>query len=314
MSIDADEFRQLALEFKSKTNGCVFGMKVTLWVLLTIWGVEAALSSSWPIAVAGTLLTGLMFAHGVELQHQALHNTGFQSRLLNEIAGIALGAPMLVSFALYQVSHLRHHRHLGTPKNHEFFEYGDQYGRGGLSAVRHVFLRFSMIQHYWGFLAGTARALLIRRFPGETAPVSRRIRRDHLVMLGALLAVGAISHFLGGKFLLYGWLLPLLLVAAPVHALIELPEHYRCDTDSTDSFRNSRSIRSTPFLTWFTNGNNLHVEHHLLPGLPIERLHELHERIAPRIKYLCPTYVSFLAEVIFGRARGTFTEPTDAVA
>ena len=99
-----------------------------------------------------------------------------------------------------------------------------------------------------------------------------------------------------------------------MHALIELPEHYRCDTDSTDSFRNSRSIRSTPFLTWFTNGNNLHVEHHLLPGLPIERLHELHERIAPRIKYLCPTYVSFLAEVIFGRARGTFTEPTDAVA
>jgi len=42
MSIDADEFRQLALEFKSKPNGCVFGMKVTLWVLLTIWGVEAS--------------------------------------------------------------------------------------------------------------------------------------------------------------------------------------------------------------------------------------------------------------------------------
>ena len=281
-----------------KPNSSVFGMKIALWAVLLVWALEAALSASWFWSATGTVLLGLMFAHGVELQHQALHNSGFRSRRLNEFAGVVLGIPMLVSFAGYQASHLRHHKYLGTDKNREFFDYGDQYGQGGLSAAWHAILRFSMLSHYRTFACGVARAIAGRSYPGETQYVSRRMRRDHLLMLAGILALGVASYLMSEQLLIRGWLIPLTVVAAPVHALIELPEHFRCETDSTDTFRNTRTIRSNAFLTWFTNGNNLHVEHHLLPRLPIEELTELHRRVAPQIKYLCPTYIAFFLDIL----------------
>jgi fatty acid desaturase len=244
-----------------------------------------------------------MFAHGVELQHQSLHHTAFHDRRLTEIVGVVLGLPMLVSFAGYQAAHLRHHRNLGTDQNTEFFDYGDQYGAGGLTVARHLFLRFTMAPHYLAFIVAAGRALCGSAFPGETASVSRRMRRDYLLMLGAIGFLGALCVVARSAAPLLLWLMPLLLVAAPVHALVEMPEHYHCDTDSTEVFANTRTIRSNAFMTWFTNGNNFHVEHHLLPSVGVERLQELHERIAPRIEHHYPTYRAFFREALgFGQS------------
>lgn len=80
-----------------------------------------------------------------------------------------------------------------------------------------------------------------------------------------------------------------------------MPEHYRCDLTSTDPFRNTRTIESNAFMTWFTNGNNYHVEHHMMPNLPIERLHDLHGAIAPRIRYYHRTYRQFYSALLRGR-------------
>lgn len=292
------DLKALVAEFKSAPNGYVFGVKTALFVVLTAWGVQAVQAPGWFFPVIGTILLGCMFVHGVELQHQALHYTGFQSRRLNEVVGIALGMPMLVSFAAYQASHLRHHRFLGTDKNREFFDYGDQYGSGALSAAMHTLLRFSMAQHYFTFAKGVVNSILGRDFPGETVRASRRIRRDHLLMSGTIIVLCGVSYVQGQPLIISAWLIPLLLVAGPLHALVEMPEHYRCDTKSTDVFKNTRTIKSSAFLTWFANGNNLHVEHHLLPGLMIEKLPELHEYIAPRIQHLYPTYASFFFEAL----------------
>ncbi len=298
----------LAREFKGRPDGHVFGVKVVLWALLTTNGYQAMLGNSLVWSIPGALLVGLMFAHGVELQHQALHHTAFRSRWLNEIVGVALGLPMLVSFAGYQASHLRHHRDLGTTANTEFFDYGDQYGAGTLSTLRHMTLRFTMFPHYVAFAAAVARALSGRAFPGERADVSRRMRRDYLLMIGGIAALLCCCVLTHSAAPLLMWLLPLLVVAGPVHALIEMPEHYHCETDNPEVFANTRTIRSTAFLTWFTNGNNFHVEHHLLPAVGVERLQELHERIAPRIDHLYPSYVAFFCET-FGLRRGVKNTP-----
>jgi fatty acid desaturase len=117
-----------------------------------------------------------------------------------------------------------------------------------------------------------------------------------------LLGLCALTHSVAPLLM---WLVPLLFVAAPVHAIIEMPEHYHCDTGSTEVFANTRTIRSNDFLTWFTNGNNFHVEHHLLPAVGVERLRELHERIAPRIDHLYPSYVAFFCETFAALRRGT---------
>jgi fatty acid desaturase len=54
-------------------------------------------------------------------------------------------------------------------------------------------------------------------------------------------------------------------------------------------------------MTWLTNGNNFHVEHHLMPGLPIDRLHDLHAVIAEDLCHCYPSYRAFYADVLRNR-------------
>jgi fatty acid desaturase len=92
------------------------------------------------------------------------------------------------------------------------------------------------------------------------------------------------------------WLIPLL-VANPTYALIELPEHIGCDK-VPDVFVNTRTIKASKLATWFTDGNNYHVEHHWLPNIPHDRLPEVHNYIDLKIKYLDSSYWSFYAKFV----------------
>ena len=216
------------------------------------------------------------------------------------VFGVLLGMPMLVLFHAYQDSHLRHHRLLGTPENKEFFDYGDQYGARPVVNLGLWAWRLSMAAHYIQFAKNVAKLVVPGARFGDNPLVSRAIRRDHLLMVAtiALLAgVDRAAHVVRRV----GVGRAARAVAAPVHALVEMPEHYRCDLTSTDPFRNTRTIESNAFMTWFTNGNNYHVEHHMMPNLPIERLHDLHGAIGPRIRYYHRTYRQFYYALLRGR-------------
>lgn len=300
--------KNIAKDLKSRSSDVTFGMKFAIYLAGIGCGVSCSLSGNFAWQALGIILLGAMFAHGVELQHQVLHNQGFRKNSLNEMAGILVGLPMLVSFAGYQASHLRHHRLLGTPENKEFFDYGDQYGASRFATILVWTKRFLMPAHYQGFLKNVFRALLARQAPGESEDVSKRIRRDHLVMLIAISSLTLISVSTHSPVIFLSWIIPLVLVAAPMHALIEMPEHYRCDVTSTDVFRNTRTIKSNAFMTWFTNGNNFHVEHHLMPGLPLDRLHDVHATIVHDTPHLYESYRAFYLDVIHNRVGGDSLE------
>jgi len=310
MKIRAEFIKKIGenIQKKSPANDINFGMKFAIYLTMIIISVIAVLSNSWIIYFFGMVGLGITFAHGVELSHQALHRLGFRNRFLNEVVGVALGLPMGVSFAEYQASHLRHHNLLGTPENKEFFNYGDQYGdrlRSRSSTIWLWLKRFSLLEHYKKVGQNIWLSALGRNFPEENDRVSRRIRRDYLILLAILLTMIGVSVAMGTALIVWVWILPLCLVAAPVHAAIELPEHFMCDTDSTDVLVNTRSIRSNAFMTWLTNGNNLHVEHHLIMGASIERLPDIHAVIAPYIKYYHESYLTFILSLFRGRLPST---------
>lgn len=287
-------------DLKSRSSDAIFLLKFMVYGASLLVGTYFALSTSALLQVLGTLILGLMFAHGVELQHQALHNQGLRERKSNDILGVILGLPMLVSFAGYQASHLRHHKYLGTAKNKEFFDYGDQYGGSRLSSSWLWFNRFMMPSHYLNFLKRVAVALWRGKVPDEAPDVSDRINRDYILMLLAIIVLGMVSYAMNPVLILKVWLIPLLVVATPAHALIEMPEHFRCDTSKPDVFQNTRTIQSNAFMNWYTNGNNYHVEHHLMPGLPIDRLHDLHIAIRKDIKNFHTSYAHFYLSLIRG--------------
>jgi len=292
--------RELARRFKGEPNAAIFCMKISIWVGLIVAGGVLALSQSWALCLIGTALLGTMFAHGVEIQHQVLHGQGLENAVAHEAAGIALGVPMLVSYADYQASHLKHHRYLGTSDNTEFFDYGDQYGDGVTATVGVWANRLLMPSHYLEFVKGVYRAIVTKDDERHSSSVNRRVRRDHRIILSLLIVAVGTSIVVGSTAILWLWVIPMALIAIPIHALIELPEHYQCNTDSTDVLENTRTISTHPLLIWFTNGNNFHAEHHLLPSLPIDRLHDLHREIGDQVTFRHSSYRDFFQNLCNG--------------
>lgn len=299
------EVRRIAAGQRRKADGRVFAAKLALLCALVTAGMVLVLTGNPWCMAAGVVLCGLMYAHGVELQHEALHGIGFAGRRANTAAGILLGVPMLSSFSAYRASHMRHHRLLGTPENREFFDYGDQYGADTAGSLRRAlswFYRFSMLGHYLSFAATCGRLALGRSLPGEKPATVRAVRWECALMAALIAVVTAASVATGSFTAVWLWAVPLL-VTNPVHALIELPEHYRCETDSLDVFRNTRTIRSSKFMAWYTNGNNFHVEHHFMPSLPISQLGTLHETLQGRHHHLHQNYRQFFVSLAKGTAR-----------
>lgn len=276
-----------------------FALKVSVCVIIVGTGVRGAMSSTGLMLFAFQVLAAVGFTHAVELQHQAIHSLGFSNRATNYMVGVLLGIPMLVSFSGYQDAHLRHHQTVGTNEDKEFFEYGNK-RRSDL----YNFLLFLFIpKHYTKFLLLSAKAFVGWDVACRNVKASRRMRGEYLLFAIVIAALVAASIYYSSYALFTSWLIPLVLIAGPLHALIELPEHYGCNKRSRNYFENTRSITSGWFMTWFTNGNNFHVEHHLRPSVRMEELSMLHRAVKHEIRHLNKTYLEFYWDLIKQRFR-----------
>ncbi|MFI1444971.1 fatty acid desaturase family protein [Streptomyces fructofermentans] len=269
----------------------VFLCKLAILAVLTGVGTVLALHRNLWAASAGTVLLAAMFTHAVELQHQCLHHSAFRRAFPHRLVGVPLGMPLLVVYSHYRVRHLQHHRYLGTPQDTEFFGFDT---RGPLTFK--VLLRGLLDYPRLGTVAAEILRAATGRWAyayGHIAPaMQRRIVTEH-VLLGATAAVLAVLAALGhGEYVVRLWVLPLLL-AIPMHFLVELPEHLLCDTETTDVLHNTRSIRGSWLSTWFTNGNNLHIEHHAAMTVPINRLSERHEETRSFAVHVERSYADF---------------------
>jgi fatty acid desaturase len=266
-----------------------FSFKVLL--AASIWAAGAALTlyGDWRLAVAGVIVEGLIFAHMLELVHSCIHSTAFGTRGADQIAGVLLGLPMLVSFSDYRNNHLDHHRTLGKSEKKDFFGYEFEGMTTWLSFARHLL----MLGHYRNAAKNIARAVTHwnwRKIPA--AAFDSHI--EHLLMaLWLLVSLGALLLGQTGPFLIF--VLPCV-VAIPCHVLIELPEHWHCPPVD-NALVHTRSISATRIAVWFTNGNNYHLEHHLCPWLPNNALRDLHLQLRTHIAHYQPSYFRFYLEV-----------------
>ncbi|RAJ58361.1 fatty acid desaturase [Streptomyces sp. Amel2xB2] len=273
----------------------VFVFKVALALGLVAAGVSLALSDRWYVALPGCLLLAAVYTHMVELQHQCLHHSAFRRSKLHRRVGVPLGVPLLVAYSHYRVRHLQHHRYLGTPNDSEFFGFDPRkpltWGvllRGLLDYLRLATVVRDIGRAYTG------------RWTYDAGQIAERRRREIAAeyrMFGVVLAAVAALAVAGfGEEILRLWLVPLVF-AVPMHFLVELPEHLLCETETTDVLRNTRSIQGSWFSTWFTNGNNLHVEHHAAMVVPINRLRERHPDVQRHAVHVERSYLDFFATV-----------------
>jgi fatty acid desaturase len=287
------------VKFLNWGTDLTFFALVLAWLVMLILGGWFSFSESLWLQLLSILIFGLGFAHGVELQHQTLHHSGFRSKRANRLCGCVLGLPMLISFTLYRKRHLEHHAYLGTPKNKEFFDYSTQYG---VNTVRDILIRFSLIYHYRDLSRNFNR--FFRRMPtleNLSTLLNRRIWTEHVCMCLVILGLSLLSFLMHDYRLILNWIAALFFVAGPVHALIEMPEHFECDLTSRDMFKNTRSITSGAIACWFTNYNNLHVEHHMYPSIPLQQLRAIHLKQKSKILFYEPTYITFFRKYLVRR-------------
>jgi fatty acid desaturase len=280
----------------TRRDQAVFVGKLVVAAALVGGGVALVLTGSTVGVICGIILLGVMYPHLVELQHQCLHQSAFVGRGLHRPVGVLLGLPLLVSYSHYRIRHLQHHRFLGTDRDSEFFGFEPRRPLtvrallGGLFDYKRLVSVASDCycswRGTWQYTGGTASAWIQRNSITEYRLIS-------LAVLAAC-AAAATGH---GLLVLQLWVAPLL-VATPLHFLVELPEHVCCDNDTTDVLRNTRSIRGSWFSTWYTNGNNLHVEHHAAMTVPINRLRERHDEVQRIAKYVERSYWSFYGRVL----------------
>lgn len=240
------------------------------------------------LKVIASIFLGCMFAHLIELQHELLHGLGIHHQKFNKIIGFLIGVPMLVVYADYRYHHMNHHRLLGTPENKEFFDYSND-----KNSLWSFFSMLFMVGHYKALFIKIKNAFKPSHSQCMPDLIARNIRRQYQLLTFIIVAAIGVSFYFHTAILIYVWLIPLLFVATPVHALIELPEHFGCQTNDVNVYMNTRTIRSGRIMNWFTNGNNFHVEHHMEPRMPIHQLSTLHGRIKKNIVHLHSSYWQF---------------------
>ncbi len=287
---------------KTQSPAWNFPQKLLLYAVLVLGFAAVTVVLPWPYKLMPQLLLGAMFAHGVELEHELIHQKHFSGRW-RRLVGTALGLPMLVDFTRYRVTHSHHHRALGTPEDEESFAYNFDQLATPLGLLTHL----SMLGHYRSVLKRIGMAMRGDRaaLQADMGKAGRHLSAQRLsgIHQGYLIFAGAIGLAVGfsvvGQTTLFLqlWAIPLLL-ASPIHALIELPEHWGCQPNTTAITVNTRTILPSRFMDWFTNGNCWHVEHHTKPAMPMQQLPILHHSLAPSIKYLNHGYREFYQEFL----------------
>ncbi|MGE0175097.1 MAG: fatty acid desaturase [Oligoflexales bacterium] len=272
-------------------NSRASALRVAILAGLLLAGAILAMSNNFLVVALGILMIGAMYAHAVELQHQCLHYSAFKSRRTNKTIGILLGLPTLTSFHAYRRSHLEHHRNLGTSADTPFFTYQFLTNRS-FGSFTYDLLGISHLKASLSAIFGNGDARLISIPVGDdSGTISERF--DYGLMGFMVVCAGLVSIAFGPAIVLKLWVLPLLLVAQPIHFFVELPEHIGCDSGTTDVFRSTRTIVGSRFSHWFTNFNNFHTEHHLEPALSMDQMPDVYKQIQSQHKHLVPTYWQF---------------------
>ncbi|MEM8712052.1 MAG: fatty acid desaturase [Planctomycetota bacterium] len=250
--------------------------------LIRLWDHPAA-------TVLGALWIGARQHALLALAHEAAHgrllrpwlrsasrDASTLRRSIVELMEEALTAwPLLASARSYRRVHMAHHRHLGTPRDPDWARNRpDRWGEPAPAASR--------IRHLLG-LQASQRGLLAM-FVGGAASSSSAARQADLQWMLARVAfyVGAalvITQLRAWPLAFEYWFLPLLLWTTVLMRLRGISEHWAIPTIRHGI--ETRTLLLSPLgrLLFLPKNMGYHLEHHLYPGVPFQRLPELHRAL-----------------------------------
>jgi fatty acid desaturase len=238
-------------------------------------GANLAVQSSFPLALRAMACgLGIVVAcHGAHLMgfvgHEGIHANLHRNKHVSFLIGSFVSAATTFPALGYGAAHWNHHRFTnmgGDPDAALYVQF-----RTFLS--RCLFARMTGSRSH---MRNTLRLATGRELPiGYGLPVSKRQARwfasANLCFLGFWLLVYVMLGAWHPQVVVLGVVAPLLLLI-PISGLRGYVEH--AGTGGAD-FSNARSWASPVYTALFW-GNNLHLEHHLYPGVPCYQLPAVH--------------------------------------
>ncbi len=272
-----------------------WGLWAIAWTWLVIAAAFAALAR-WPhpatFAAAVIVLGGRQLALAV-MMHEAAHGTLLRTRGASELLVDWLCArPVWSDVARYRRHHLQHHAHTGTERDPDLGlalarpmtrrSLGrkiarDLLGASGLKRVAGLLLIDAEVLIY--DVGGGARRAPWRGLGAHARALARNAWRPlaaNAALLGALAA-------LGHAWVYAAWIAAYLTTFSLFLRVRSLAEH-ACTERGPDPLRNTRTTRAGLLarITVAPLHVNRHLEHHLLPTVPWQRLPALGELLVER--------------------------------
>lgn len=265
--------------------GCFFGLWVSgaalcLWADRGLQGMERVL-----VLLIGCFLSAIAINGHVLMVHEAIHGLLNRKPWRNRLGAVLYGATFFMSFTAYQVQHLRHHQHLGTPLDPDEYQ---NYSKDPrivflLSCLRLVSasILYILFIPYLSYKVGS--------------PSERRCMAREYLLMALLYAVIFLSIPI--HLLTLTWLLPVFLVNFMVN-LRGLTQH--TSGLAQDPYLASRTVEAGPLLRFLLLGENYHFTHHIFPRVPSYHIHELHQSLRSRLprETVCSSYFGFLLEYL----------------
>jgi beta-carotene hydroxylase len=268
------------------------GWRFSAWTLcyLGLWGAGlwalTLVRGQWLWQLLLSLFLGNQLHALTILQHDCGHRSAYASAGANLWVGRVLAWFVLMPFTTFTELHRRHHGFLGQrDKDPDDWFYGA--GRGWMFVRECCFMpRFIYLSLTLPFPTPVRRA------------VALELAFNLLTLLGLWLALLVAGH---GDMVVFGLLLPMLLLACVYNPISRGYEHYPMaslpegDARREDLRYNTVTVSSRLIGLMWAN-INYHVEHHMHPRVPFHALPALHRLFAGKAYLIAPYPLCALAQ------------------
>ncbi len=261
----------------------------------------ATLAFDWTVIVGvltvAHLLDNLLFLlvaapvmasrqHGLAvLMHDASHFLLHENRRLNDtIANLLTAYPILITVESFRRNHLRHHHHLGTPKDPDWaYRQGKADWEYPMSPQRFVRMILRIASGAGGLLyLSRTRALRTTAAREGTRRRAANPSSSRGLRFGYYAGLGLIAWFTGtwSTILLY-WFLPLVTIVPTLTRIRAIAEHFGIEYQPgvpRHDLNVTRTVQPGWFERFFIGQHNVHyhIEHHLYCRVPFYNLPALH--------------------------------------
>ena len=249
------------------------------WLII---GSSAFLSATFShpvLYILTVLIIGARMHALTILMHDAAHFRFLKNRTWSDrITNLTSMYPLFSSIESYRQNHLRHHRHLNTDDDPDWFV---KLGRKEFTfpKTRREFLL--IILSYFTLIQGLKDALwFLKRFSPKSQPTAKKSKKNSYVRLGFYLVLFFSLTFMAGGWKIYAlyWVVPYFSTFFMFQYIRSVAEHFG-ELGYDHALTSTRTIKVNPVERFLLAPHNVsyHLEHHLYPGVPFYHLPQLHQ-------------------------------------